>query len=221
MAGLTIVTAATANPVSATEFRDYTRIDDNVDTALIFAIIGAATKFCEEYTNRSFVTQTLRLSLDGIAEYDQRIQDGFYTGPFQTFYKNFIEIPKPPLISVTSIKFFDDSDTESTWATSNYYIDNVSEPARVILRDGGAYPTDLRNANGIQVNYTAGYGAASAVPEAIRVAIMQYALNLYEHRGDTEQNLTQAPTLVQNLLAPFVIRRYGVSSFQPRYSAMR
>ena len=221
MAGLTIVTAATANPVSLTEFRDYARIDDNVDTSLIFAIIGAATRFCEEYTNRSFVTQTLRLSLDGIGEYDQQIQDGFYTGPFQTFYKNFIEIPKPPLISVSSIKFFDDSDTESTWATSNYYIDNVSEPARVILRDGGAYPTDLRNANGIQVNYTAGYGAASAVPEAIRVAIMQYGLNLYEHRGDTEKNSTQAPALVQNLLAPFVIRRYGVSSFQPRYSAMR
>lgn len=225
MAGLTIVTAASANPISTTELRDYARIDDNVDTTLIASIIGAATKFCEEYTNRSFVTQTLRLSLDGINEYDQKIQDGFHTGAFQIFYNNFIEIPKPPLISVSSIKFFDDSDTESTWATSNYYIDNVSEPARVILRDGGAYPTDLRNANGIQVNYTAGYGAASAVPEAIRVAIMQYALNLYEHRGDDEKQGfgtgIKAPSLVQNLLAPFVIRRYGVSSFQPRYVAMR
>ena len=91
MAGLTIVTAASANPISTTELRDYARIDDNVDTTLIASIIGAATKFCEEYTNRSFVTQTLRLSLDGINEYDQKIQDGFHTGAFQIFYnKNFL-----------------------------------------------------------------------------------------------------------------------------------
>jgi uncharacterized phiE125 gp8 family phage protein len=88
------------------------------------------------------------------------------------------------------------------------------------LRDGGTWPTDLRNANGIQVNYTAGYGSSTTdVPEAIRIAIQQYALNMYEHRGDDEGRALNPPMLVQNLLQPYKITRYGVSSLEAKYYA--
>lgn len=224
MAGLTVTTDAASDPVTVDEIRNFARIDDSIDTTLIGVLIGAATKFCEEYTNRSFITRTLRLSLDGVSEYDNRISDGFSEGPFEIYFNNYIELPKPPVVSVVNIKYFNDSDTESTWATSNWYLDSESEPARIILRDGGAWPTDLRNANGIQVNYTSGYGSsATDVPEAIRVAIMQYCLHLYEHRGDDEKqgfgSGIKGPSLVQNLLAPYVVRRYGVSPFQSKYFA--
>jgi len=220
MAGLTTVTAASIDPVTVAEFRSFARIDDGVDTTLLGVLIGASTKWCEEYCNRAFITRTLRLSLDAISEIDVPLHEGFREGPYHIYMKNYIELPKPPAVSVTSVVYFDDSDNQSTWATSNYYVDNVSEPARIVLRDGGTWPTDLRNANGLQVNYTAGYGTSTTdVPEAIRVAIQQYALNMYEHRGDDEGRALNAPLLVQNLLQPYKITRYGVSSLEAKYYA--
>ena len=220
MAGLTVTSAASIDPVTVAELRNYARIDDGIDSTLLTALIKAATNWCEEYTNRVFITRTLRLSLDGISEFDVPLKEGMYTAPYTVYLQNYIELPKPPLGSVSSIVYFDDSDNQSTWDTSNYYVDAESTPPRVVLRDGGAWPTDLRNANGIQVTYTAGYGSnATDVPEAIRIAIQQYATHLYEHRGDDEGRGLNSPALVQNLLQPYKVMRYGVSSLSTRYAS--
>ena len=220
MAGLEEVSGAVSDPVSVAELRAYARIDDTIDATLLGVLIGAATKWCEEYTNRSFMSRTLRLHLDAISEVDVPLHEGFREGPYQIYLKNYIELPKAPVSAVSSVKYFSDSDTESTWATTNYYVDLQSEPARIVLRDGGSWPTDLRNANGIQVNYTAGYGStATDVPESIRVAIKQYATHMYEHRGDDEGRALNPPALVQNLLQPYKITRFGVSSLEAKYYA--
>jgi len=220
MAGLEEVTAASIDPVTVAELRAYARIDDTIDATLLGVLIGAATKWCEEYTNRSFINRTLRLHLDAISEVDVPLHEGFREGPYQIYLKNYIELPKAPVSAVASVLYFDDSDNQSTWATTNYYVDLQSEPARIVLRDGGSWPTDLRNANGIQVNYTAGYGANTTdVPESIRVAIKQYATHMYEHRGDDEGRALNPPALVQNLLQPYKITRFGVSSLEAKYYA--
>ena len=82
------------------------------------------------------------------------------------------------------------------------------------MRDGGTWPTDLRNANGIEVLYIAGYGDTRAtIPEPIRVAMLEYIAFLYEHRGDDEGRALNPPMMIRSLLQPYVIMRYGVSPF--------
>lgn len=221
MAGLSTVTAATVDPVSTQELRDFARLDDAIDSNFINSFIKASTMFCEEYTNKSFINRTLKMSLDGVAEVDIPLREGVTVGPIEIFYNRHIELPKSPVSSVTHIKYYNDSNTESTWATSNYYVDTQSDPAKILLRDGGTWPTNLRKANGIEITYVSGYGAnRSDTPEAIRVAIMQYALHLYEHRGDTESNAVSMPTMVATLLAPYATRRYGVSPFEGTYRSL-
>lgn len=224
MAGLSVTTEATVDPVSTQEMRDFARLDDSIDTNFLNSFIKAATILCEEYTGRAFINRSLRLSIDGVEDVDETLTEGFSEAPFQIYFNNYLTLPKPPLVSVTSIKYFDDDDTESTWSSTNYYVDSDSQPARILLRTGGAWPTSLRKANGLQVNYTAGYGDSRAdVPEAIRVAIMQAALNMYEHRGEDEKQgfgtgIKLLP-IVANLLSPYVVRRLGITPLQSKYTA--
>ena len=214
MSGLTITTAPQNEPLDAAETISYLRIDSGVDTTLIDNLIQAARFWAEDYTNRTFLTTVFTLSLDGIGYVDVPLKEGFHTGYSDTPSVNYIELPRSPVQSVTSIKSFADDNTATTLAATNYYVDTVRVPARVVLRDGGSWPTDLRNANGIEVLYTAGYGASRAsIPEPIRVSMLEYVSHLYEHRGDDEGRALNPPALITSLLQPYVVMRYGVSSF--------
>ncbi len=220
MSGLTVVTAPADEPLGMTEVKDFLRLDDQVDDSFVRSFIIAAREWVENYTGRALITRTLKLSLDGVREADTALWEGTKVGPYQTFYKNYIEVPQPPLIAVSSIVYYDDSDNQSTWASSNYYVDSVREPGRIVLRDGGTFPTDLRNANGIEVNYTAGYGTTpSSIPEALRVAMLQYIMHLYEHRGDDEGRAVEFPPLIRSLVQPYKIMRYGDHAFNKGYAS--
>lgn len=218
MSGLTIVTAPTIEPLTSAETINYLRLDSGVDNMLIESLITTARNWVENYTNRTMINTTYKLSLDNISELDVPIKEGLYTAPYKSMYLDYIELPRSPVSSVTHVKYFNDSDTESTWATSNYYVDTARVPSRIVLRDGGSWPTDLRNANGIEVTYVAGYGSnRSDVPEAIKTAMLQYIINLYEHRGDDEGRNLNPPMMVTSLLQPYVVMRYGVSPLAGGY----
>ena len=52
------------------------------------------------------------------------------------YNSNYIVLPKPPVASVTHFKYFDDDNTEYTIASTNYYVDLISDQARIVLRRG-------------------------------------------------------------------------------------
>jgi len=214
MSGIVTVTEPSIEPVSVVEAREHLRLDDDVDESLVFSLILAARQWAENYTGRSLINRTMQMYLDGFTEVDTSLWEGTRTGIHITNYQNYIELVSAPVSAVSSIKFYNDADTQGTWATSNYYVDTVREPARILLRDGGTYPTNLRAANGLEINYTAGYGAnRTDVPEAIRVAILQYMTFMYEHRGDVEQNNIVPPKLCGQLLNSYRILRYGSNPY--------
>lgn len=213
MSGLKIVTGPAVTPVSRTEARNHLRLDDDVDDSLVRAYIQAATDWAENYTGRFLVSRTCQMMLDGARELESPLWEGTRTGPSNVAYLDHIELAAAPVISVESIKYYSDDDTQYTWAASNYFVDTFSEPAKVVLRDGGTYPTDLRAANGLEINFTAGYGSnPSAVPEAIKVAILQYIAFLYEHRGDNEAGM-QSPPVLRALLDPYRVLRFNTSAY--------
>ncbi len=77
-----------------------------------------------------------------------------------------------------------------------YYLDNAREPSRIVLRTGEAFPTALRVANAIEVQYTTGYASQYNIPEPIKLGIMQHIAYLYEHRGDMyDAKLPYPPTV--------------------------
>ena len=216
MSGLKVETPPSREPLTVIETRENLRLDDDVDETLVMSLIIAARQWAENYTGRALITRTVQQWLDGFIEVDQPLWEGWKTGPDIVNFQNHIELALAPAIAITDIKYYADDDTETTWASSNYYADLIREPARIVLRDGGNYPTNLRAANALKITYTAGYGATTAsVPEPIRVAMLQYCAFLYEHRGDLEGNtMPQPPKVLTSLLQPYQIIRFGSTPYK-------
>jgi len=137
-----------------------------VEDDLLTAIIESARRDCELFQNRSYVTQTWELWLDEFPD------------------EYFIELPMPPVQSVTSVKYYNTNDTEAEFSSDYYYVDTKGEPGRVVLNFGESWPsTTLRPGNGVCITYDAGYGdAGSDVPENIRRAILLLIGHYYENR---------------------------------------
>ena len=217
MSGLKIITGPAITPVSRTEARNHLSLDEDIDDNQVRSYLQAAIDWAENYTGRFFINRTCQMMLDGAREIDDILWEGMRTGYSMTRYVDHIELAATPVVSVENIKYYNDSNTEGTWHASNYYVDTFSEPARIVLRDGGTYPTDLRVANGIEINFTAGYGtSANNVPEAIKLGILQYTAFLFEHRGDGE-GVMQPPKVIRSLLDPYRVLRFNSSPYDTTY----
>jgi uncharacterized phiE125 gp8 family phage protein len=180
-------------PVSVTEAKLHCRVDITEDDALIGSLIMAARQYAEEIAGRAFISQTWDYILDQFPGCDR------------------IVLPRPPLISISSVKYtLYESGATSTFSASSYFADTYAEPGAVILKPGYDWPGDaLYPANGVQVRYVAGYGSAGAnVPQPIRQAILLMVGAYYENREAfmvTGAVPKELPMGVEALLWPYRI----------------
>lgn len=188
---LNLITAPSVEPVTLTEAKDFLRVTGTDDDALITSLIVVARTNAESYTRRAFITQTWQLLRDNWPLQRSNIWwSGVRQLPISALQgQNFLPIPKAPLISITSIKTYDDADVATTFATTGYqvstYAGDFAEEGRVTLRSSASWPTYSRSADGIEIQFVAGYGATAAdVPSQIKQAILQDLSTLYENRGD-------------------------------------
>ena len=218
MSGLKIDTAWSTNVVSIADFKLFARIDssDTSENALIESLIFLAQDMAEAYTGRAITQQDLTLLLDRLPFYsDLKLREGIYTAPDLESNSNFIVLPKPNLVSVTHVKYYNNSNVASTFASSNYYVDTTSEQGRVVLKTGTSWPTasELRNANAYEIEYKAGYGSSNSdtaanVPKPLIYAIKMLALHLYENREiATSMNVNLIPNTVGMLFKPYKVLR--------------
>lgn len=163
-----LITAPTSEPVTLTEAKAQCRVDISTDDTYIGNLITAAREWCELHDWRVYMPQTWELYLDDWPS------------------TSAIEIPKPPLQSVTSFKYTNESDVEATLDSSQYYVDTVSDPGWLVLRSAYAWPAvTLRDANGIVIRFVAGYAGASDVPMRIKQAMLLLVGHWYENRENT------------------------------------
>lgn len=181
-----LVTAPQQVPVSLQEAKAQLRLeDDNTgDDALIAGLIRSAIELAERHTGRVFITQVWRMFLDHWPGKPSEVWwEGVREGPSTMLDPSPAEVslPKVPLISVDHVKTYDDNDAATTWATTNYFVDSASEPGRIVPRTGVPWPTTTRTANGIEIQFTAGYGGnPHDVPEGIRLGILEMVSKLYD-----------------------------------------
>jgi hypothetical protein len=184
---LTETTPPAAEPLSLAEVKTFLRIDHGNDDALITGLITAARQICEDATGRSLITRSYSLYLDywpGTTSLGW--WDGVQEGADIILKNGALELPRPPLASVVKINVYDANNAAAEFAAANYFADTTGIPGRIVLKDGVLPPIPGRVANGIEVQFTAGYGAAAInVPTVLRQGMKQIITHLYEHRGDT------------------------------------
>jgi uncharacterized phiE125 gp8 family phage protein len=151
---LKLITAPTSEPISVADAKLHCRVDVVDDDLLIQRWIKTARRYIERISNRALLTQTWELWLDAFPASSE------------------IDLNRSPLASVTHVKYYDDADAESTFAASNYIVDTIREPGRVVLKTGYTWPsTTLRAVNGVVVRFVAGWTTSDDVPEPIKQAM--------------------------------------------------
>lgn len=176
---LKLVTAPGAEPVTLAEAKAHLRVDVVDDDATITGLIAAAREQGELVARRAFVTQTWELSLTCWPA------------------RSYIELPRPPLVSVTSISYVDSAGVTQTMSPGDYVVDAASEPGRVWLGYNKSWPSAaLRPGASISVRYVAGYGAAVAVPARYKQAVLLLIGHFYENR---EEVIVQAGAMPSRL----------------------
>ncbi|MBI1274204.1 MAG: hypothetical protein GC131_09015 [Alphaproteobacteria bacterium] len=209
MPSLELVTAPASEPVTLAEAKTHLRVEATADDSFITALIAAARQWAEEHTGRALISQTWRLWLDCWPGMNEQWWDGVRDGPASGLTAaRAISLPRAPLISISTVKTYDDNDDATVWDAANYFADTASQPGRIALRNAATWPQPVRETGGISIEYVAGYGAAAAnVPEAVRTACRQLVAHWYEHRGEAGGRIAPAPLTVQALLGPYRILR--------------
>lgn len=181
-----IKTPPAAEPVTLSEAKSYLRITDSNDDAFITALISAARRRCEEYTQRVLITQTWTLWLDYLPGNRYAPQDAEQDLPINyggCLYEA-ISLPYPPLQSVTSMRSYAADDSATVFSASNYLVDTASEPGRICLNQGAIWPVQGRRFNGYEIEYIAGYGSAgSSVPEDLRQGMLFLLKTLFADKS--------------------------------------
>lgn len=181
-----LLVGPTEEPITLQDVKDHTRVDINADDGLLSGLVVAAREQLEEETNRAFVTQTWKLFLDE-----------FPPDPKP------IVLPKPPLRAVDSVQFTDDDGTTQTLPSTDFIVDTASEPGRIVVKRNKNWPTEtLQAANGVEIEFEAGYGGVNDVPQRVKQALMLLVAHWYEHREAVTTG--EVPRVVQRALGDLV-----------------
>lgn len=172
--GLTITTPPSEEPVTTSELRAHCRIDINDENTLLDTYEKAARISLENLTRRAFVTTTFKLTLDGFPMFQQ----GWY-------YNNPIWLPRADVIAISSITYVDANGSTQTLASNQYQL-TTGHPAKVVPAYGTSWPTTRYQPDAVSITFTAGYGAATAVPENVKLAIKHLVSHWYNNRSKVE-----------------------------------
>lgn len=166
-ANLYLITPPATEPVTLDEAKAECRVDSAAeDTYISGTLIVAARQWAEKFCGRAVISQAWEMRLP-------------------CFPECAIDLPFPPLLSVTSVKYLDTTGVEQTWAADQYLVTGVGadrtrgqiEPAY-----GVVYPSTLLVSDAVRIAFVAGYSTATLVPAGIKKAILSHVAEAYQNR---------------------------------------
>ncbi len=182
----TVSVAPTTEPVTTAEAKAYMRISFATDDAEILSLIKGATTHIERWLGRSLITQT-RISY--WTDHERIIKLPY--GPIQLTAGDVVSVTRKNQDQSTLLVLNSSYYVQGPTGISEKYIEvfDFSEPSK------GQYPPEFFGSWDMEIVHVCGYGAASAVPEDIRTAILMTVSTWYENRNDITQgvNLQELP----------------------------
>jgi hypothetical protein len=181
----------------------------------LLSLIQTARDYAETFTRKRFVTQSWKLTLDS---FPPAYIDAFRApqlqmqgGPvamvgspinLEWIRWNGIELPNPPLQSVTSITYLDTTGVLQTMDPSAYRVDLNGERGIVTPAFGTSWPSAYQVPGAIAVTFVCGFGAPSAVSPKIKHALKMLVSHWYSHRElfVTQRFALEIPMAVDALL---------------------
>ena len=183
------ITPPTAEPLTLVEVKAHLRLDGAEEDTLLNGLVTAAREHLERQTGLCLMTQTLRLYLD---EWPQG---------------GVIQIARGPVQAIVNVMVHEADGTPVQVSLQDHLLDGAGRPARLWLRDP---PAPGRLLNGIEIDFTAGFGtAATDVPDTLKRAMLTHVALMFTYRGAVA--LADQPAAIpagyDRLVAPYCRRR--------------
>jgi uncharacterized phiE125 gp8 family phage protein len=185
---LILTAGPSAEPVTLAEAKAHLRVDDAAEDALIASLIVTSRLHVEAAMALALMTQSWSWYLDAWP-------------PGRA-----LELPLRPVGGIAALRLYDDTGAAITLDPAGYLLDDARLHPRLVRLGAPVWPRPGRIANGIEIAFIAGFGAAAAdVPAPIRQAILLLVAHWYEHRAPVEEgaHAEPLPVMVSELLAPY------------------
>jgi uncharacterized phiE125 gp8 family phage protein len=191
---VTVTTHPPFEPVTLARVYLHLRLDaegspmSHPDDAMLSRHITTARQHVEQMTRRSLIEQTVRLSMSGFPV--TREMTAFMERTDRIAAVQTIRLPRPPLLRVQSVSYYDASNVPQTVAEADYYITDEQVPELRFVSSFNA-PTTYTRPDAVRVSYLAGYTPegsppttqaeyAATVPAALQDAILLGVQLLYD-----------------------------------------
>jgi uncharacterized phiE125 gp8 family phage protein len=189
---LVMTSGPALEPVSLAEAKAHLRVDGTLEDALVQSLIVTARLHIEAALGLALITQGWSYFLDRWPKAGRLV------------------LPLRPVAAISQIRVWNDEGVAETVPASHFLLDGQGFPPRLVSTSGAPPLESGRAVNGIEVAFTAGFGATPGdVPATIRHALLLLVAHWYENREPVEigQAVNAVPSMVSDLLAPHRRRR--------------
>ena len=186
---LQIATTTITEPVTLAALKARLVLTSTADDARLPGIITQAREIAERVSRRCLTYKSCAYTMDR------------FPYPHEP-----IRVPVPPLISLLSITYFDETVTEQTLDSSEYWVADQQIPALISPMPGMVWPPTARLPGAVTLNFTAGYNypgdttvtphvpPGPVLPVSWANSITDLAVFIYENAGvRVPENLVQIP----------------------------
>jgi hypothetical protein len=204
------------NPVTLAEAKLHLRIDSSAEDDLISTLITAATRWAEDYTDRTFCQTQWQMRLDSFygsvgspSQFGLKADGNNIEGRQGTVPYLDIELPRPPMVqagtaTAVTITYTPDAGASTTTLdVAEYRVDRQATPGVCRPLYGKTWPSHLMDQNSTVVTWYAGYSVTgTSVPAPVKAAILLLVAHLWKHReASAEVTLTEIPFGVKTMLS--------------------
>ncbi len=214
MMALVRTVAPADEPITVGEAKLNLHLQQDLEDGRIASLIKAARIAVEKETKRALLSQQWRLELDGFppfgpAEFRGAVDRGRLG--LRLDPDLIIRLPKPPLVSVQTVKYYAADGTDTTLDAAKYIVDTAKEPGRIVLVEGESWPTTKPRPGAVRIAFTCGWATPAEVTETLRQAVHVLVAHWYEHRTPVVLGTiaTPIPDTVDMLLEDERVPEFG------------
>lgn len=174
---LTVTSQPADEPLTVDQAKRHLRVLHSDLDGEIETLITVARDYAERFaarTLRTSVTRVLKLA---------------------DWWCDEIKLPFPPLLGVTSVAYYDESEVSQTLASSNYEVElSTDGGGRLVWAWDATIPSIFTREDAITVTFTTGYSAASAIPPMALHAMKTKLTELFGVGSESELKAAKEST---------------------------